>query len=419
MQSAEINRRFLAFFENRGHAVVPSASLIADDPTLLLVNAGMVPFKPYFLLEQTPPWKRATSIQKCVRTPDIDMVGTTTRHLTFFQMAGNFSFGDYFKSQAIPMAWELLTSSVADGGFGFDPERLWATVYLDDDEAFPLWTEVVGLPAERVQRRDKADNYWHMGVPGPGGPCSEIYFDRGPEWGKEGGPVADEDRYLEVWNLVFMQYELSAVRTKVDFDVAAELPAKNIDTGMGVERMATLLQGVDNVYETDLLRPILDLGQPADRRHRTAPTMPADVRLRVIADHTRTSTMLIGDGVTPGNEGRSYVLRRLLRRIIRNARLLGAEGAGHARAGPAGDRRDGAVVPRAGRDSPPASWRSRWRRRSRSTRPCAAAPSGSRTPWPRRRPPARPWSRGRARSSCTTRSASRSTSPSRWRPTPA
>src|SRR4051812_19305412 len=326
MQSAEINRRFLAFFENRGSAVVPSASLIADDPTLLLVNAGMVPFKPYFLLEQTPPWKRATSIQKCVRTPDIDIVGTTTRHLTFFQMAGNFSFGDYFKSQAIPMAWELLTSSVADGGFGFDPERLWATVYLDDDEAFQLWTEVVGLPAERVQRRDKADNYWHMGVPGPGGPCSEIYFDRGPEWGKEGGPVADEDRYLEVWNLVFMQYELSAVRSKIDFDVAAELPAKNIDTGMGVERMATLLQGVDNVYETDLLRPILDLGS-----RLTGVTYGADhasdVRLRVIADHSRTSTMLIGDGVTPGNEGRSYVLRRLLRRIIRNARLLGAEGA--------------------------------------------------------------------------------------------
>ena len=325
MQSAEINRRFLAFFENRESTVVPSASLIADDPTLLLVNAGMVPFKPYFLLEQTPPWKRATSIQKCVRTPDIDIVGTTTRHLTFFQMAGNFSFGDYFKSQAIPYAWELLTSSVADGGFGFDPERLWATVYLDDDEAFALWTDVVGLPAERVQRRDKADNYWHMGVPGPGGPCSEIYYDRGPEWGKEGGPVADEDRYLEVWNLVFMQYDLSAVRSKVDFDIAGELPAKNIDTGMGVERMATLLQGVDNVYETDLLRPILDL---ATRLTGVVygERVDADIRLRVIADHTRTSTMLIGDGVTPGNEGRSYVLRRLLRRVVRNARLLGADG---------------------------------------------------------------------------------------------
>ena len=325
MQSAEINRRFLAYFESRGHTVVPSASLISDDPTLLLVPAGMVPLKPYFLLEQTPPWKRATSIQKCVRTPDIDVVGTTTRHLTFFQMAGNFSFGDYFKADAIPMAWELLTSSVADGGFGFDPELLWATVYLDDDEAFSLWTEVVGLPAERVQRRDKADNYWHMGVPGPGGPCSEIYFDRGPSYGKEGGPVADEDRYLEVWNLVFMQYELSQVRTKVDFDIAGELPAKNIDTGMGVERMAVLLQGVDNVYETDLLRPILDLagrltGVTYNADHA------ADVRLRVIADHTRTATMIVGDGVTPGNEGRGYVLRRMLRRVIRNARLLGADG---------------------------------------------------------------------------------------------
>ncbi len=325
MRSAEINRRFLAFFENRGHTVLPSSSLISDDPTLLLVPAGMVPLKPYFLLEQTPPWKRATSIQKCVRTPDIDVVGTTTRHLTFFQMAGNFSFGDYFKADAIPMAWALLTSSVEDGGFGFDPELLWATVYLDDDEAYRLWTDVVGLPPERVQRRDKADNYWHMGVPGPGGPCSEIYFDRGPEYGKEGGPVADEDRYLEVWNLVFMQYELSKVRSKVDFDIAGELPAKNIDTGMGVERMAVLLQGVDNVYETDLLRPILDLagrltGVTYNDDHAK------DVRLRVIADHTRTTTMIVGDGVTPSNEGRGYVLRRMLRRVIRNARLLGADG---------------------------------------------------------------------------------------------
>src|SRR3954454_14835618 len=256
MQSAEINRRFLAFFESRGHTIVPSSSLISDDPTLLLVPAGMVPLKPYFLLEQTPPWKRATSIQKCVRTPDIDVVGTTTRHLTFFQMAGNFSFGDYFKADAIPMAWELLTTPQDQGGYGFDPERLWATVYLDDDEAFALWTDVVGLPAERVQRRGMEDNFWSMGVPAPCGPCSEIYCDRGPEYGKEGGPVADEDRYLEVWNLVFMQFERGAGQGKEDFPILGELPAKNIDTGMGVERMAALLQGVDNVYETDLLRPI-------------------------------------------------------------------------------------------------------------------------------------------------------------------
>src|SRR5438270_703593 len=186
MRSAEIRRRFLRFFESRGHTVVPSASLLADDPTLLLVNAGMVPFKPYFLGDATAPYARATSVQKCVRTPDIDIVGTTTRHNTFFQMAGNFSFGDYFKEGAIPYAWELLTSSLEQGGFGFDPDRLWATVYDDDDEAFNIWTGTVGLPAERVQRRGKSDNYWHMGVPGPGGPCSEIYYDRGPQHGREG-----------------------------------------------------------------------------------------------------------------------------------------------------------------------------------------------------------------------------------------
>jgi alanyl-tRNA synthetase len=325
MQSAEINRRFLAYFESRGHTVVPSASLISDDPDLLLVPAGMVPLKPYFLLEQTPPWKRATSIQKCVRTPDIDVVGTTTRHLTFFQMAGNFSFGDYFKADAIPMAWELLTSSVEDGGFGFDPELLWATVFFDDDEAFALWTDVVGLPPERVQRRGMEDNFWSMGVPGPCGPCSEIYYDRGPEYGKEGGPVADEDRYLEVWNLVFMQYERGPGKGKDDFPILGELPAKNIDTGLGVERMAALLQGVDNVYETDLLRPILDLaGQLTGVTYNA--DHAKDVRLRVIADHTRTATMIVGDGVTPSNEGRGYVLRRMLRRVIRNARLLGADG---------------------------------------------------------------------------------------------
>jgi len=325
MRSAEIRRRFLRFFEERGHTVVPSASLIADDPTLLLVPAGMVPFKPYFLGDEPSPYSRATSVQKCVRTPDIDIVGTTTRHNTFFQMAGNFSFGDYFKEGAIPLAWELLTSSVDKGGYGFDPDRLWATVYEDDDEALSIWTNVVGLPPERVQRRGKSDNYWHMGVPGPGGPCSEIYFDRGPEHGREGGPIADEERYLEVWNLVFMQHELSAVRSKEDFDIRGELPAKNIDTGMGVERMAVLLQGVENVYETDLLRPLLDLaGDISGVRY--GDDARSDVRLRVVADHTRTTTMLIADGVVPGNEGRGYVLRRMLRRVVRNLRLLGADG---------------------------------------------------------------------------------------------
>ena len=305
MPTAEIRRRFLDHFATRGHTVVPSASLIADDPTLLLVNAGMVPFKPYFLGETPAPYPRATSIQKVVRTPDIEIVGTTTRHLTFFQMAGNFSFGDYFKAGAIPLAWELLTGSVDAGGFGFPADRLWATVYHDDDEAHDIWTRVVGLPPERVQRRGMEDNYWSMGVPGPCGPCSEIYFDRGPEYGRDGGPVADEDRYLEVWNLVFMQFERGPGAGK-DFPILGPLPHQNIDTGLGVERMATLLQGVENVYEIDLLRPILDrAGEITGTRYGAE--QGADVRIRVVADHTRTATMLIGDGVTPGNEGRGYV----------------------------------------------------------------------------------------------------------------
>src|SRR5579885_1512979 len=324
MKSAEIRSRFLSFFERNLHTVVPSASLIADDPTLLLVNAGMVPFKPYFLGQAPAPYPRAASVQKVVRTVDIDIVGTTTRHLSFFQMNGNFSFGDYFKAGAIPLAWELLTTSVAGGGFGFDPERLWATVFHDDDEAFDIWTRVVGLPPERVQRRGLEDNYWHMGVPGPGGPCSEIYYDRGPSYGREGGPVVDEERYLEVWNLVFMQEDLAEVRSKVDFDVAGDLPAKNIDTGMGLERMAVLLQGVDNIYETDLLRPLIDqAGEITGSGYGTDDK--SYVRLRVVADHTRTTTMLMADGVVPGNEGRGYVLRRMLRRVVRNLRLLGAD----------------------------------------------------------------------------------------------
>ena len=238
MESAEIVRRFLTYFERHGHTVVPSASLIAEDPTLLLINAGMAPFKPYFLGQQAPPFTLATTAQKCVRTPDIEEVGRTTRHATFFQMLGNFSFGGYFKEKAIPYAWELLTSSEHDGGFGFPEDRLWATVYLDDDEAAGIWRNVVGLPESRIQRRGLKDNYWHMGVPGPGGPCSEIYYDRGPEYGREGGPEADEDRYLEVWNLVFMQYMLSAVRSKEDFDVQGDLPSRIIENGMGLERMA-------------------------------------------------------------------------------------------------------------------------------------------------------------------------------------
>jgi alanyl-tRNA synthetase len=321
MESAEIARRFLAYFERRGHTVVPSASLIAEDPTLLLVNAGMQPFKPYFLGQQSPPFKRATSCQKCVRTPDIEEVGKTTRHGTFFQMLGNFSFGDYFKEQAIPYAWELLTQPEAGGGFGFPENRLWATVYADDDEAFALWRDAVGLPEGRIQRRGLADNYWHMGVPGPGGPCSEIYYDRGPEYGRDGGPVADEDRYLEVWNLVFMQQQLSAVRAKEDFDVQGDLPSRNIDTGMGLERMAAILQGVDNIYEIDTMWKVLDRAAEVTEQ-RYGKDHRSDVALRVVADHVRTSVMLVADGVLPGNESRGYVLRRILRRSIRNLRLL-------------------------------------------------------------------------------------------------
>ncbi|MGW5734456.1 MULTISPECIES: alanine--tRNA ligase [Streptomyces] len=325
MESAEIRRRWLSFFEERGHTVVPSASLIADDPTLLLVPAGMVPFKPYFLGEVKPPFSRATSVQKCVRTPDIEEVGKTTRHGTFFQMCGNFSFGDYFKEGAITYAWELLTSSVADGGYGLDPERLWVTVYLDDDEAESIWREKVGVPAERIQRLGKKDNYWSMGVPGPCGPCSEINYDRGPEFGVEGGPAVNDERYVEIWNLVFMQYERGEGTSKEDFEILGELPSKNIDTGLGLERLAMILQGVQNMYETDTLRVIMDKATELTGV-RYGAEQGSDVSLRVVADHMRTSVMLIGDGVTPGNEGRGYVLRRIMRRAIRNMRLMGATG---------------------------------------------------------------------------------------------
>ncbi|MGH3385104.1 MAG: alanine--tRNA ligase [Nocardioidaceae bacterium] len=324
MDTAEIRRRFLAHFERAGHTVVPSAPLLFDDPNLLFVAAGMVPFKPYFIGQETPPFKRAASVQKCVRTLDIEEVGKTTRHGTFFQMNGNFSFGDYFKEGAIELAWDLITKSQADGGFGIDGGKVWATVYHDDDESFQLWRKVAGLPEARIQRRGTADNYWHMGVPGPGGPCSEIYVDRGPEHGPDGGPIVDEDRFLEIWNLVFMQEELSAVRSKVDFDVSGPLPAKNIDTGMGLERVAYLLQSKENLYEIDEVYPVVETAELLSGRRYGADPVD-DVRFRVVADHVRSALMLIGDGVTPGNEGRGYVLRRLIRRAVRDMRLLGVD----------------------------------------------------------------------------------------------
>ncbi len=332
MQTAEIRRRWLAFFQSKGHVVVPSASLLYDDPNLLFVNAGMVPFKPYFLGQQAPPYERATSVQKCLRTQDIDEVGKTSRHGTFFQMNGNFSFGDYFKAGAIELAWELLTAGQDEGGYGLDPDKLWVTVYEDDDEAADLWVSLTSITTDRVVRRGLADNYWHMGVPGPGGPCSEIYVDRGPDYGPEGGPAVDEDRFMEIWNLVFMQSELSAVRSKTDFDIAGELPKKNIDTGMGLERIAAVLQGVDNLYEIDEVRPVIDVAAQlsgkqygAHSQHDAAHSHPDDVRMRVVADHVRSALLLMGDGVTPGNEGRGYVLRRMLRRAVRSMRLLGVD----------------------------------------------------------------------------------------------
>ncbi len=331
MQSQEIARRWIEFFTSRGHVAVPSASLVSSDPSLLFTVAGMVPFIPYLTAREEAPFNRAVSVQKCIRTGDIEEVGKTARHGTFFQMCGNFSFGDYFKKEAIGYAWELMTTAVGNGGYGLDKDRLWVTVYLDDDEAAALWAEIAGLPAERIQRMGKKDNYWHTGQPGPGGPCSEIYYDRGPAYGPDGGPAVDDVRYIEIWNLVFMQYQLSEVRSKEDFDIAGELPKKNIDTGLGLERLALILQGVENFYETDQVRPVLDAAARLSGKEYTSaetatdPHHTDDVRMRVVADHVRSALMLISDGVTPSNEGRGYVLRRLIRRAVRAMRLLGVE----------------------------------------------------------------------------------------------
>ncbi|MBF1660402.1 MAG: alanine--tRNA ligase [Rothia mucilaginosa] len=329
MLSQEISKRWIDFFASRGHTVVPSASLISNEPGAMFTIAGMVPFIPYFLGRETPPFSRATSVQKCIRTLDIEEVGKTARHGTFFQMAGNFSFGDYFKEKAIPFAYELLTTPQDKGGFGLDPERLWVTIYEGDDEAFDIWHNKVGFPAERIQRMGMKENYWSTGQPGPAGPDSEIFYDRGPAYGKEGGPAADDDRYIEIWNLVFMQYQRGEGIGKDDFEILGDLPKKNIDTGLGVERLAMLLQGVENFYETDQVRPVLDAASElSGKKYHGSESAEDegyedDVRMRVVADHIRSSLMLIADGVTPSNEGRGYILRRLMRRAIRAMRLLG------------------------------------------------------------------------------------------------
>ena len=324
MKTAEIANRYLDYFRSKDHTIVPSASLVSDDPSIMFTIAGMVPFIPYLTGVVPAPYKSVADLQKCIRTNDIEEVGQTARHGTFFQMMGNWSFGDYFKKEAIGYAWELLTSSEADGGLGFAEKDLWVTVYEDDDEAEHLWRSIAGLPANRIQRLGREDNYWTTGQPGPAGPSSEIYVDRGPAYGKDGGPAVDDNRFLEIWNLVFMQYAIDNVRSKTEFDIVGELPQKNIDTGLGLERVAFLKQGVENMYETDQVRPVLDRAVELSGRPYGADEVD-DVRFRVIADHVRSSLMLLSDGVTPSNEGRGYILRRLMRRTVRSMRLLGVE----------------------------------------------------------------------------------------------
>ncbi len=324
MQTAELRRRWLDFFADRGHTVVPSASLVSDDPSLLFTVAGMVPFIPYLMGLVPSPHARATSVQKCLRTLDIEEVGKTTRHGTFFQMSGNFSFGNYFKKEAIEYAWELLTMSEARGGFGFAERDLWVTVYEDDDDAAHAWKKTANLPDERIQRLGKETNFWSTGAPGPAGPCSEIFFDRGPAYGAEGGPAASEDRYIEIWNLVFMQYLRGEGAGKADFEILGDLPTKNIDTGMGLERVAFIKQDVENLYEIDQVRPVLDMAAQLSGK-RYGAQREDDVLLRVIADHVRSALMLLSDGVMPSNESRGYVVRRLLRRTVRAMRQLGVD----------------------------------------------------------------------------------------------
>ncbi len=312
MEAAQLRSIFLDYFASKGHTVVPSASLIPHDPTLLFTVAGMVPFKPYFSGEEIPPYARAVSVQKCFRASDIENIGVTQRHLTFFEMLGNFSFGDYFKEGAISFAWQLITE-----GFGMDPDRLWVTVHISDDEAADLWRDLIGIRPERIQRLDE-DNFWTMGEVGPCGPSSEIFFDKGAKFGAEGGPAfGGDDRFVEFWNLVFTQYERAAGGT------LSELPKKNIDTGAGFDRTLAILNGVDSVFATDFFAPLIET---ASRVLRTpyGQNEATDIAIRRVADHGRAMTMLVSDGVLPSNEGRGYVLRRIIRRAVLAARRAGS-----------------------------------------------------------------------------------------------
>ena len=327
MSADELRDSFRGFFAAKGHTLVPSASLIPHDPTVLFNVAGMVPFKSYFVGDEQAPYQRAVSSQKCARAGgkhnDLDDVGRTKRHLVFFEMLGNFSFGDYFKESAIPWSWDLVTGSTDSGGWGFDGDRIWVTVHESDDEAEAIWHEVVGVPMSRIQRLGDKDNYWQMGDTGPCGPCSELHIDRGPAFGPDGGPLGDPagDRFMEFWNLVFMQFDQAADGTRTP------LPKPSIDTGAGLERILALVQGVDSVWETDLMQPLIDeacsitgksyiVGDYDDRN---------SFAMRVLAEHARSSAMLVNDGVFPSNEARGYVLRRIIRRAVRYAYLLGTE----------------------------------------------------------------------------------------------
>ena len=315
MDGDEIRERFLSFFEERGHTRVRSSSLLAaPESGLLLTGAGMEQFIPYFLGQAEPPFPRATSVQKCFRANDIENVGHTDRHLTLFEMLGNFSFGDYFKAESCAWGLELVTE-----GFGIDPELIWTTVYEDDDEAIGIWQDL-GIPTERIVRRGKADNYWWTHAAGPAGPCSEIFVDRGSRFGPEGGPEVDEDRFMEIWNHVFMQHQVDG-----HAEILGDLPKKNIDTGSSIERVAVALQDVGSFFETDLFAPLLDEVQSLSGKHYGADERH-DIAIRIIGEHARATAFLVADGVQPSNEGRGYILRRMLRRVVSAARQLGVQG---------------------------------------------------------------------------------------------